>query len=122
MPPMLEVRDLKKHYPARNGIFRKGAGTAKALDGVSLSIEKGETFAVVGESGCGKTTFGKTVLRLIEPTAGSIRFDGTDITSLGPEQLRQLKTDMQIVFQDPYGSLDPSGPFNGRWRSRFAPI
>ncbi|MED4599959.1 dipeptide ABC transporter ATP-binding protein [Paenibacillus validus] len=107
MPPMLEVRDLKKHYPARNGIFRKGAGTAKALDGVSLSIEKGETFAVVGESGCGKTTFGKTVLRLIEPTAGSIRFDGTDITSLGPEQLRQLKTDMQIVFQDPYGSLDP---------------
>ncbi|UVI30745.1 ABC transporter ATP-binding protein [Paenibacillus spongiae] len=105
--PMLEIKDLKKHYSVRKGIFRQSEETAKALDGVSLTIGKGETFAVVGESGCGKTTLGKTLLRLIEPTAGSIRFEGTDITQLNAEEMRRLKTDMQIVFQDPYGSLDP---------------
>ncbi|TVY03163.1 ABC transporter ATP-binding protein [Cohnella terricola] len=106
MTPILKIKDLKKHYPVKKGLF--GArSTAKSLDGVSLEINKGETFAIVGESGSGKTTLGKTLLRLIEPTSGSIFFEGTDITHLGAEPMRQLKTDMQIVFQDPYGSLDP---------------
>jgi len=112
MPALIEVRDLKKSYPVKKGLFRRGGGEVKALDGVSLTIRKGETFAVVGESGSGKTTLGKTILRLIEPTAGSIWFEGTDITRIGTEELRKLKTDMQIVFQDPYGSLDP------RWTIR----
>ncbi|REK64421.1 MAG: peptide ABC transporter substrate-binding protein [Cohnella sp.] len=112
MPALIEVRDLKKSYPVKKGLFRRGGGEVKALDGVSLTIRKGETFAVVGESGSGKTTLGKTILRLIEPTAGSIWFEGTDITRIGMEELRKLKTDMQIVFQDPYGSLDP------RWTIR----
>jgi len=107
MPALLEIRDLKKHYPLRRRLFGRGGGTAKALDGVSLSIGQGETFAVVGESGSGKTTLGKTILRLIEPTSGSIQFGGREITGLGADELRRLRTDMQIVFQDPYGSLDP---------------
>jgi oligopeptide/dipeptide ABC transporter ATP-binding protein len=107
MLPILEVKDLKKHYPVKKGIFGRSNGMAKALDGISLTICKGETFAIVGESGSGKTTLGKTVLRLIEPTSGSIIFDGVDITQLGAESMRQLKTDMQMVYQDPYGSLDP---------------
>lgn len=107
MPALLEIRDLKKHYPLRRQLFGRGGGTAKALDGVSLSIGQGETFAVVGESGSGKTTLGKTILRLIEPTSGSVQFGGREITGLGADELRRLRTDMQIVFQDPYGSLDP---------------
>lgn len=107
MPALLEIRDLKKHYPLRRRLFGRGGGTAKALDGVSLTIGQGETFAVVGESGSGKTTLGKTILRLIEPTSGSVQFEGREITGLGADELRRLRTDMQIVFQDPYGSLDP---------------
>lgn len=107
MLPILEIQDLKKHYPVKTGLFGRVTGFAKSLDGVSFSVKKGETFAVVGESGSGKTTLGKTVLRLIEPTSGSILFDGTDITELGTEPTRKLKTDMQMVFQDPFGSLDP---------------
>ncbi|WP_334077456.1 dipeptide ABC transporter ATP-binding protein [Paenibacillus sanfengchensis] len=107
MRPILEIKDLKKHYPVKTGLFGRVTGAAKSLDGVSFAIEKGETFAIVGESGSGKTTLGKTVLRLIEPTSGSILFDGTDITQLGTESMRKLKTDMQMVFQDPFGSLDP---------------
>ncbi|WP_334074802.1 ABC transporter ATP-binding protein [Paenibacillus sp. A14] len=107
MRPILEIKDLKKHYPVKTGLFGRVTGAAKSLDGVSFAIEKGETFAIVGESGSGKTTLGKTVLRLIEPTSGSILFDGTDITQLGAESMRKLKTDMQMVFQDPFGSLDP---------------
>ncbi|BBH23461.1 ABC transporter ATP-binding protein [Paenibacillus baekrokdamisoli] len=107
MKPILEIKDLKKHYPVKKGLFGRVSGTAKAVDGISLTIDKGETFAIVGESGSGKTTLGKTLLRLIEPTSGSIFFNGTDITELGAEPMRKLKTDMQIVFQDPYGSLDP---------------
>lgn len=107
MLPILEIQDLKKHYPVKTGLFGRVTGFAKSLDGVSFSVKKGETFAVVGESGSGKTTLGKTVLRLIEPTSGSILFDGTDITELGTEPMRKLKTDMQMVFQDPFGSLDP---------------
>ncbi|WP_068613899.1 ABC transporter ATP-binding protein [Paenibacillus tuaregi] len=107
MQPILEVNDLKKHYPVKTGLFGRVTGAAKSLDGVSFAIEKGETFAIVGESGSGKTTLGKTVLRLIEPTSGGILFEGSDITELGKEAMRRLKTDMQMVFQDPFGSLDP---------------
>ncbi|MFD3260621.1 ABC transporter ATP-binding protein [Paenibacillus lentus] len=107
MLPILEIKDLKKHYPVKTGLFGRVTGAAKSLDGVSFAIQKGETFAIVGESGSGKTTLGKTVLRLIEPTSGSILFEGTDITELGTEPMRRLKTDMQMVFQDPFGSLDP---------------
>ncbi|REK76707.1 ABC transporter ATP-binding protein [Paenibacillus paeoniae] len=104
--PILEVKNLQKHYPYKKGLFQK-PGLTKALDGVSLTIERGETVAIVGESGSGKTTLGKTLLRLIEPTGGEVHFKGRDITELSAEQMRKLKADMQIVFQDPYGSLDP---------------
>ncbi|WP_239615503.1 ABC transporter ATP-binding protein [Cohnella mopanensis] len=107
MLPILEIKDLKKHYPVKTGLFGRLSNRAKALDGISLTIEKGETFAIVGESGSGKTTLGKTVLRLIEPTSGSIIFNGKEVTGLDAESMRQLRTDMQIVFQDPFGSLDP---------------
>ncbi|CQR57015.1 ABC transporter ATP-binding protein [Paenibacillus riograndensis] len=107
MSAILEVRNLKKHYPIRKGFFAKQVGAVKAVDGITLSVEKGETLAVVGESGCGKSTTGRAILRLIEPTDGEILFDGTDVRSLDTEQLRRFRTDMQMVFQDPYASLDP---------------
>ncbi|MHA6530776.1 ABC transporter ATP-binding protein [Paenibacillus sp. BAC0078] len=107
MSAILEVRNLKKHYPIRKGFFAKQVGAVKAVDGITLSVEKGETLAVVGESGCGKSTTGRAILRLIEPTDGEILFDGTDVRSLNTEQLRRFRTDMQMVFQDPYASLDP---------------
>jgi oligopeptide/dipeptide ABC transporter ATP-binding protein len=105
--PVLEVRDLKKHFPIQKGLLQRAAGTVFAVDGVSFSINKGETLALVGESGCGKSTVGRTVLRLIEPTAGSISIGGTDITHLGKTELRPYRRQMQIIFQDPFSSLDP---------------
>ncbi|MEK3878677.1 dipeptide ABC transporter ATP-binding protein [Paenibacillus sp. FSL H8-0122] len=107
MTTLLEVRNLKKHYPIRRGFFSKQVGAVKAVDGITLSVEQGETLAVVGESGCGKSTTGRAILRLIEPTEGEIMFGGTDVRSLNTEQLRRFRTDMQMVFQDPYASLDP---------------
>ncbi|WP_339218850.1 dipeptide ABC transporter ATP-binding protein [Paenibacillus sp. FSL H8-0332] len=107
MTTLLEVRNLKKHYPIRKGFFSKQVGAVKAVDGITLSVEQGETLAVVGESGCGKSTTGRAILRLIEPTEGEIIFGGTDVRSLNTEQLRRFRTDMQMVFQDPYASLDP---------------
>ncbi|CAM4506494.1 ABC transporter ATP-binding protein [Paenibacillus typhae] len=107
MSTLLEVRNLKKHYPIRKGFFSKQVGAVKAVDGITLSVEQGETLAVVGESGCGKSTTGRAILRLIEPTDGEIMFNGTDVRSLSTEQLRRFRTDMQMVFQDPYASLDP---------------
>ncbi|MBT2290749.1 dipeptide ABC transporter ATP-binding protein [Paenibacillus albidus] len=107
MSTLLEVRNLKKHYPIRKGLFAKQVGAVKAVDGISLSVEQGETLAVVGESGCGKSTTGRAILRLIEPTEGEIVFNGTNVRSLDTEQLRRFRTDMQMVFQDPYASLDP---------------
>jgi oligopeptide transport system ATP-binding protein len=107
MSTILEVRNLKKHYPIRKGFFSKQVGAVKAVDGITLSVEQGETLAVVGESGCGKSTTGRAILRLIEPSEGEILFNGTDVRSLGTEQLRRFRTDMQMVFQDPYASLDP---------------
>ncbi len=104
---VLEVRDLKKHFPVYSGLLRRAAGTVYAVDGVSFSIKAGETLGLVGESGCGKSTVGRTVLRLIEPTAGSIRIDGRDITHLSKTELRPYRRQMQIIFQDPFSSLDP---------------
>ena len=104
---VLEVRDLKKHFPIRKGLLQRAGGTVFAVDGVSFSIQAGETLGLVGESGCGKSTVGRTVLRLIEPTDGSIRIDGRDITHLGKAELRPYRRQMQIIFQDPFSSLDP---------------
>ena len=104
---LLEVRNLKKHFPIKRGVFMHTVGHVQAVDGISFSIRRGETLGLVGESGCGKTTAGRTILRLIEPTAGEIMFDGRDVDLLGRQELRALRRDMQIVFQDPYGSLNP---------------
>ncbi len=104
---VVEVRDLKKHFPIRKGLLQRAAGTVFAVDGVSFSIAKGETLGLVGESGCGKSTVGRAVLRLIEPTAGSIMIDGRDITHLNKKALRPYRRQMQIIFQDPFSSLDP---------------
>jgi len=106
-PPVLEVRDLKKHFAIRRGLLQRMAGDVFAVDGVSFSIAQGETLGLVGESGCGKSTVGRTILRLIEPTDGSIRLDGHDITHLNKAQLRPYRRQMQIIFQDPFSSLDP---------------
>jgi peptide/nickel transport system ATP-binding protein len=105
--PVLEVRDLKKHFPIQRGILRRTTGHVYAVDGVSFAIQPGETLGLVGESGCGKSTVGRTVLRLIEPTAGNITLDGTDITRLTRAELRPYRRQMQIIFQDPFSSLDP---------------
>ncbi len=104
---VLEVRGLKKHFPLRKGLLQRAAGTVFAVDGVSFSIFAGETLGLVGESGCGKSTVGRTILRLIEPTAGSICIDGRDITQLSKTELRPYRRQMQIIFQDPFSSLDP---------------
>jgi len=104
---VLEVRDLKKHFTVRKGLLQQAGGTVFAVDGVSFAIEAGETLGLVGESGCGKSTVGRTVLRLIEPTAGSIRLSGQDITVLNKSELRPYRRQMQIIFQDPFSSLDP---------------
>jgi oligopeptide/dipeptide ABC transporter ATP-binding protein len=104
---VLEVRDLKKHFPIRKGFLQRAGGTVFAVDGVSFTIQPGETLGLVGESGCGKTTVGRTVTRLIDPTAGSIRISGKDITNLSKKELRPYRREMQIIFQDPFSSLDP---------------
>ena len=105
--PLLEVQGLRKHFPVVKGVLRRTVGHVLAVDGVSFSIERGETLGLVGESGCGKSTVARSVLRLIEPTGGSIKLDGTDITSLGRAALRPFRRQMQIIFQDPFSSLDP---------------
>jgi oligopeptide transport system ATP-binding protein len=104
---LLEIVDLKKLFPVKKGVVGKVVGHVHAVDGVSLSIRSRETLGLVGESGCGKTTLGRAVLRLVEPTSGKIIFDGKDITRIPPSQLRGMRKRMQIVFQDPYSSLDP---------------
>ncbi|MFO8015309.1 MAG: dipeptide ABC transporter ATP-binding protein [Phycisphaerae bacterium] len=104
---MLQVRDLKTHFPVRRGLFGRTVGYVRAVDGVSFTLETGKTLGLVGESGCGKTTTGRTILRLIPATAGEVVFEGRDVFALPPGEMRRLREDMQIIFQDPYGSLNP---------------
>ncbi len=104
---LLEARGVTKYFPVRKGMLRRTIGELKAVDGVDLDVFRGETVGLVGESGCGKSTLGRTLLRLLEPTAGTVRFEGQDITSLGSAGLKAARRHMQIVFQDSVGSLDP---------------
>ena len=104
---LLEVRDLKKHFPIHRGIFQRQVGTVKAVDGITFDIKRGETLGLVGESGCGKSTAGRTILRLYDATEGSIRFDGTDVATLDGENLRATRPRMQMIFQDPQACLNP---------------
>jgi oligopeptide/dipeptide ABC transporter ATP-binding protein len=104
---MLQVRDLKTHFPVRRGLFGRTVGYVRAVDGVSFTLETGKTLGLVGESGCGKTTTGRTILRLIPATAGEVVFEGRDVFALPSGEMRRLREDMQIIFQDPYGSLNP---------------
>jgi oligopeptide/dipeptide ABC transporter ATP-binding protein len=105
--PVLKVSGLKKHFPVKKGLLSRTVGQVYAVDGVSFEIGPGETLGLVGESGCGKSTVGRTVLRLIEPTTGEIEVDGVDITKLDKKQLRDYRRQMQIIFQDPFSSLNP---------------
>ena len=105
--PVIEVKDLKKHFPVKKGLLRRTVGQVYAVDGITFSIKVGETLGLVGESGCGKTTAGRAVLRLTEPTSGSIKVDGKEIVGLSKSDLRPYRREMQIIFQDPFSSLNP---------------
>jgi oligopeptide/dipeptide ABC transporter ATP-binding protein len=107
MSALLEVKGLKKYFPIRTGLFGKTQGYVKAVDDVTFSVEEGETLGIVGESGCGKSTTGRTILRLVEPTEGEVIFQGTNLSRLNSRELRAVRRDLQIVFQDPYASLNP---------------
>src|SRR5262249_15490368 len=104
---LLEIRDLKKHFPVGEGLFSRNKGAVKAVDGVNLTVEEGETLGIVGESGCGKSTLGRTILRLIEPSGGQSYFQGRNLLALSQRELRDARRQMQIIFQDPYASLNP---------------
>ena len=105
--PLLAVRDLETHFPVRSGLLRRPHGQVRAVDGVDLDLMPGETLGLVGESGCGKSTLGRSILRLIEPTAGSVWFDGVDVATLDHRALKRMRRHMQLIFQDPVGSLNP---------------
>jgi peptide/nickel transport system ATP-binding protein/oligopeptide transport system ATP-binding protein len=107
---LVEVKNLVKYFPVRAGLLQRVVNQVKAVDDVSFIVRKGETLGMVGESGCGKTTIGRTMLRLIEPTSGSVNFQGKDVFTLPPRELKVVRRDMQIIFQDPYASLDPRVP------------
>jgi peptide/nickel transport system ATP-binding protein len=107
MSPLLEVHNLKKHFPIHKGVFSRVSGYVYAVDGVSFHIDRGETLGLVGESGCGKSTVGRTLLKLLEPTAGSIKVRGEDITDLDQDQMLPYRRQMQMIYQDPYASLNP---------------
>ncbi|CAN5881550.1 dipeptide ABC transporter ATP-binding protein [soil metagenome] len=108
--PLVQIRDLRKEFPVKGGILRRTVGTVGAVTGVDLEIAKGDTLGLVGESGCGKTTLGRMIVRLLEPTSGTIEFMGEDVTHLKGKELTKFHQDVQIVFQDPYSSLDPRTP------------
>jgi len=127
--PLLAVKDLVKHFPVRGGkIFRHTIGEVHAVCGVSFTIESGETLGLVGESGCGKSTTARSILQLVEPTSGSVRFEGRELTTLDAEEMRGVRRELQVVFQDPYASLDPKIPVgetiaeplkvHGMWRAK----
>src|SRR5213595_755346 len=104
---LVDVKGLKVHFPIKGGILNRTVATVKAVDGVDLFVPRGETLGLVGESGCGKSTTGRAILQLIRPTAGSVSFEGVDLTKLSNDQVRRKRSEMQMIFQDPYGSLDP---------------
>lgn len=107
MRTLLEVSNLVKHFPIKRGLFSRVVGKVHAVDGISIQVQEGRTLGIVGESGCGKTTAGKTILKLIEPTSGTIRYDGNDITAFSRVQMKRYRQQMQIIFQDPFSSLNP---------------
>jgi oligopeptide transport system ATP-binding protein len=111
--PLLDVRGLKTWFPVRRGLLGRTIGYVRAVDDISFSVQRGRTIGLVGESGCGKTTTGRTILRLIPATEGSVRFQGQDVFDLGPRDLRAMREHMQIIFQDPYGSLNPRMTIGG---------
>src|SRR6185295_15335660 len=104
---LMEVRDLYKHFPIHAGFFRRQVGAVKAVDGVSFDVLRGETLGLVGESGCGKSTTARLLLRLVDPTSGSVTFDGREIANIKGRELKALRREMQMIFQDPYSSLNP---------------
>jgi oligopeptide transport system ATP-binding protein len=104
---LVDIRNLKKHFPVGDGLFSRNKGAVKAVDGVNLTVEEGETLGLVGESGCGKSTLGRTILRLIEPTSGEVIFQGKNLLAMSQRELRDTRREMQIIFQDPYASLNP---------------
>src|ERR1700716_1097762 len=106
-PPLLQVNDLKKHFPVRGGLFSRKSNWVYAVDGVSFEVERGETLSLVGESGCGKSTVGRAILRLFDITAGQVVLDGQRIDDLSPRGLRNMRRRVQVVFQDPFSSLNP---------------
>src|SRR5512136_1815521 len=109
-PDLMVVQDLIKYFPVRSGLMQRVTAQVKAVDGVSFTVKAGECLGMVGESGCGKSTIGRTILRLIEPTAGNVLFEGHDIATADRKTLKQMRRNMQIIFQDPYSSLDPRVP------------
>ncbi|MCW2549455.1 MAG: oligopeptide/dipeptide transporter, ATPase subunit [Mycobacterium sp.] len=104
---LLEVEGLVKHFPIKGGILNRARGAVQAVDGIDFDVRRGETFSIVGESGCGKSTTARLITRLLEPTAGKVTFEGHDITHLSDGKMRPLRRDIQMIFQDPYSSLNP---------------
>jgi oligopeptide transport system ATP-binding protein len=116
--PLLEVNRLKKHFPIKGGFLQRAVGCVHAVDGVSFYLDPGETIGLVGESGCGKSTTGRLILRLIKPTSGEIRFNGQDISRLDRRRMKAVRRDMQLIFQDPFASLNPRLTVGGSWARR----